>query len=437
MKLSSDKRILVAGAGAIGSFYGGLMAQAGYNIELMARGKHLKAMQETGLLKFNSWNHGQIEIPVNAVENPTGKYDIIFLCVKSQDTATTCQLLLNSLSADGCIVSFQNGVENPDIVANIFGEERTIAASLFIGTAIEPVGTVFHSAQGALSFGAWSDQSKKFEIALKAIFDKSNISADISPDVHHTLWSKLVWNVAYNPLSALLESTCGPMIKSDTIRPLIENMVLEVVAAAKMHGVTITEKEWKEKIAHRDSLNKYKTSMLQDIERHRNPEVDGILGPVIRTHEANGLKAPYCETIYRSLEFKYGAHFLYCPRLTVDMIVRNGDELLLIERKNEPYGWALPGGFVDYGEKVEDAARRELLEETGINADCISMLGVYSDPSRDKRGHTVSVVYSTESDQKPTAGDDAKNAVFYKINALPDDIVFDHRIIINDYLLNS
>lgn len=405
----------------------------------MVRGKHLAAIRKNGVLKFNSWKHGQIDIPVNPVEKPTGKYNIIFLCVKSQDTADTCKQLLDSLNEDGCIFSFQNGVENPDVVASFFGEERTLAASLFIGTAIEPAGTVYHSAQGSLSFGAWSNEAKKFEPMIKAIFDNSEIEADIADDVRHTLWLKLVWNVAYNPpLSALLESTCGPMIKSSAINPLIVNMVLEVVAAAKMHGVTLTEAEWKDKIAHRDSLEKYKTSMLQDIERLRNPEVDGILGPIIRTHEANGLKAPYCETIYRTLEFKYGGHFIYCPpRLTVDMIVSNGDEILLIERKNEPHGWALPGGFVDYGEMVEDAAKRELLEETGINVSDISMVGVYSDPKRDKRGHTVSVVYSTHSDQKPMAGDDAKKAVFFNIHNLPNDIVFDHRKIINDHLMNS
>jgi len=177
--------------------------------------------------------------------------------------------------------------------------------------------------------------------------------------------------------------------------------------------------------------------MLQDIERHRNPEVDGILGPVIRTHEANGQKAPYCDTILRSLEFKYGGSFIYCPRLTVDMVVKKDDCILLIERKNEPHGWALPGGFVDYGEFVEDAAKRELLEETGIEAGEIHLLGVYSDPARDKRGHTASVVYYTTAKRDPIAGDDAKNAKFFTIRGLPDDIVFDHKKIINDYLIKS
>lgn len=432
-KLSSDKRILIAGSGAIGSFYGGLMTRAGYNVELYARGPHLNAMQSTGKLFIDSHKHGELEIDVNAVAKPEGIYDIIFICVKSQGTAEMAAKLKDNLSPDGCIVSFQNGVENPDILASVFGEERVIGASLFIGLAINTPGKATHSGLGNCIFGAWCKDSEKYIPILQEIFDKSEITASSSDDIRYVLWYKLVWNVGFNPLSALLGSTCGPMAESEIISPLMENMVKEVVAAAKMHGVTITEEEWRKKLKVYDY--NFKTSMLQDIEHLRSPEIDGILGPVIRTHEKNGLKAPYCETVYRTLEFKYGRHFIYTPRLTVDMIVRKGDEILLIERLNEPHGWAIPGGFVDYGETVEHAAVRELSEETGIEADEIHMLGVYSDPQRDKRGHNVSVVYYTDTDQDAKAADDAKNAVFFKVNDLPDNIVFDHKKIINEYLL--
>lgn len=431
--MSSDKRILIAGSGAIGSFYGGLMAKAGYNVDFYARGAHLAAMQETGKLIIDSHKLGEMVLGVNAVAKPEGVYDIIFLCVKSQGTAEMAAELKDSLASDGCIVSFQNGVENPDILANIFGEERVIGASLFVGLSITAPGKVTHAGSGNCIYGEWCKASKKFIPALQEIFDKSGIDAEASDNIRHVLWGKLVWNAAFNPLSALLTSTCGPMVESDVINPLMVNIVKEVVAAAAMHGVTITEEEWRKKLTvyHYD----FKTSMLQDVEHLRTPEIDGILGPVIRTHEANGKTAPYCDTIYRTLEFKYGRRFIYCPKLTVDAIVRRGDEILLIERKNEPHGWALPGGFVDYGETVEHAASRELLEETGIRASDMKMLGVYSDPERDKRGHTVSVVYYTDTDQTPKAGDDAKNAAFFKIDELPADIVFDHRKIINDYLI--
>lgn len=430
----SNRRILIAGAGAIGSFYGGLMSKAGFDVELMARGRHLAAMQETGVLRIKSWKYGEPVIPVRAVAGAEGKYGLIILCVKSQDTDDVCKQLKDNLADDGCIISFQNGVENPEVLAKHFGADRTIGASLFVGLWIEPAGTVNHTSTGECIFGAWNESAKRFEQPIKEIFDKSEIVSTISPDIKHTLWSKLVWNVAYNPLSALLESTCGRMMKNPLIFELIEKMVKETVAAAKLEGVTITEKEWREKIQYRDQLNNYKTSMLQDIERLKNPEIDGILGPVIRTLEKHGLSAPYCETVFRSVQFKYGGHYLYTPKLTADVIVRNGDSILLIERMNEPFGWAIPGGFVDYGEKVEDAAMRELFEETGIKADTIDLLGIYSDPKRDKRGHTATAVYYTESAQQPKAGDDAKNAVFFPLDKLPDEIAFDHRMIISDYM---
>jgi len=435
MRLSLNKRILIAGSGAIGSFYGGLMVKAGYDVELYARGAHLAAMQSAGKLLVDSADLGYLEIPVKAVAKPKGIYDIIFLCVKSQGTAEMAAELKPNLAEDGCIVSFQNGVENPDILASIFGEERVIGASLFIGLSIKTPGKVTDAGSGHCIYGHWCEASKKFLPYLKDIFEKSGINAKASEDIRHILWSKLIWNVGFNPLSALLTSTCGPMVESDIIKPLMVEMMKEVVAAAEMHGVIIPEDEWRKKLTvyHYD----FKTSMLQDVEHLRTPEIDGILGPVIRTHESNGKKAPYCETIYRTLEFKYGKHFIYCPKLTVDAVVRRGDEILLIERKNEPHGWALPGGFVDYGETVELAAERELFEETGIKASGMTMLGVYSDPERDKRGHTVSVVYHTDTDQSPKAGDDAKNAVFFKINDLPDNIVFDHQTIIKDYLVKS
>jgi 2-dehydropantoate 2-reductase len=436
-KSYSDKKILIAGAGAVGSFYGGLMAHAGYDVTLLARGKHLQAMQESGELKYNSVKHGKLSVNINATDKTEEIFDIIFLCAKSHDTAKTCADLKNNLKADGCIVSFQNGVENPEIIAQIFGDSRTVAASLYIGSAIEPAGTVYHTALGNCIFGSWSEDPEKFIPMLQEIFDNSKIEAVSSENIREVLWNKLIWNIAYNPLSALTGSTCGPMIKSEVLYPLMEGMVLEVVKAAETKGVIISEEKWKKTIAHKDSLERYKTSMLQDVEKLRSPELDGILGAVIRALESVGEKAPYCEAVYRTLQFMYGKRFIYCPRLTTDMIVRKDDSILLIERKNEPHGWALPGGFVDYGETVEHGAVRELSEETGIEAGEINLLGVYSDPERDARGHTVSVVYYTDTEQSPVAGDDAKNAVFFKIEDLPDNIVFDHKKIINDYLIKT
>lgn len=125
---------------------------------------------------------------------------------------------------------------------------------------------------------------------------------------------------------------------------------------------------------------------------------------------------------------------LRTPLLTVDLIIRSGDarSLVLIDRANPPHGWALPGGFVDPGETVAAAARREAAEETGLEVELLALLGAYSDPARDPRGHTVSLVYVADAEGEPEGRDDAREARVFSLASLPE-LAFDHRRILDDY----
>lgn len=128
------------------------------------------------------------------------------------------------------------------------------------------------------------------------------------------------------------------------------------------------------------------------------------------------------------------------PTPTVDIIIEikndneNAKKIVLIKRKNPPYGWAIPGGFVDYGETLETAAVREALEETTLNVTLKRQFHTYSDPSRDPRSHTISTVFIAEATGTPEAADDAKEAEIFTLKEIPEEMAFDHGSIIKDYI---
>ena len=121
------------------------------------------------------------------------------------------------------------------------------------------------------------------------------------------------------------------------------------------------------------------------------------------------------------------------PLPAVDIIIEMDGGIILIERRNEPLGWALPGGFVDYGEALESAAVREAREETSLEISNLKLLGCYSDPARDERMHTISTVFIATGRGIPRAADDALNLAIFRLDSLPKRLCFDHASILADY----
>ncbi len=138
--------------------------------------------------------------------------------------------------------------------------------------------------------------------------------------------------------------------------------------------------------------------------------------------------------------------YLACPRCgaqvksyrnpvpTVDIIIEIDGGIVLIERKHEPLGWALPGGFVDYGETLEAAAIREAKEETSLDVHNLRLLGCYSDPRRDPRLHTITTAFAATASGTPKAADDAANLAIFPLTSLPESLCFDHGKILTDYV---
>ncbi|HEY2732538.1 MAG TPA: NUDIX hydrolase [Polyangiales bacterium] len=124
---------------------------------------------------------------------------------------------------------------------------------------------------------------------------------------------------------------------------------------------------------------------------------------------------------------------LVAADILIELTDRPGRPIVLIERKHPPLGWALPGGFIDVGERAEVAAVREAKEETSLTVTLSALLGVYSDPKRDPRGHSLSTVWVAAASGEPKAGDDAANVRVYALDALPSELAFDHAQILADY----
>ncbi len=117
----------------------------------------------------------------------------------------------------------------------------------------------------------------------------------------------------------------------------------------------------------------------------------------------------------------------------IELIDQPGRPIVLIERKNPPFGWAIPGGFVDVGETVEAAAIREAREEVSLDVELVVLLGIYSHPQRDPRGHTITAVYVARAYGTPRAADDAKHVEIFTLDAIPADLAFDHAQVLRDY----
>jgi ADP-ribose pyrophosphatase YjhB (NUDIX family) len=154
-------------------------------------------------------------------------------------------------------------------------------------------------------------------------------------------------------------------------------------------------------------------------------------GPFLSCHR-------HCGGSIHPSRSKYSMTELRTPYLTVDLIIEMGGGIVLIERKNPPPGWALPGGFVDYGESLETAAIREAHEETSLNVELVRQFHAYSDPARDTRQHNVTVVFIARALSGELQGrDDARRAAIFPREALPTPLAFDHGQILNDYFEES
>ncbi len=287
-------RIGIAGAGAVGCHYGSLLQQAGNHVCLLARGAHLNAMRDTGLTHI-SGDELQI-LKVSADDHPSilKGCSIVILTCKMMDIGIILKSMKPYVSEDALLVTLQNGVEAPEMVAAGFTEHALAAGTAFIGARIEKPGVVIHSAAGGIRVGLWQHEKKGEELLRLLIqaFAQAGIPIREEADVRLMLWRKLLWNCGFNAITAMTRCFAKDVVANKETLTIVRQAMEETAAVARAEGIEIGEEDIRKHIRVTLEMGPVKTSMWQDIDRGKQTEVDYINGFVVRKAEALGMGAP-------------------------------------------------------------------------------------------------------------------------------------------------
>jgi len=309
-------RVLVAGAGALGSVFGGFLCRAGYEVTILGRAPHVEAIARDGLHIDGIWGEHHIR-GLHCATDPealAGPFDAILIAVKSFDTAAIAARVEPLLAETGVAISLQNGLGNVEALEACMGAPRVIGARIIFGTILTSPGaarvTVYAD---PVLVGAWQpDLHPARDAAARywaAAFAGSGIPSQYTHQLQAALWAKVFYNAALNPLGALLGVHYGALAEDAETRAVMDEVIGEAFGVARAEGV---ELPWQEAAAYRavfyDRLVPitfdHRSSMLQDLERGRRTEIEAINGAVWRRGERHSILTPYNETLTRLVRYR-------------------------------------------------------------------------------------------------------------------------------------
>lgn len=295
-------RIAVMGAGAVGGYFGARLAAAGQDVAFIARGKHLEAMRKEGLKVKSIHGNFQVESLFTSDPAEIGRVDLILFCVKSYDTEVVAAKLAPLMGEKTIILSLQNGVDNPDKIAVLWGKDRALAGVVYIGAQVSVPGTVEHAAGGKIVMGRVDGGVSEDAEAIQRLFSDAQVPCAISTEVRKIMWTKLVWNAPFCALSCLARATVKEIMESDSLRGLALECMEEVIGAAKFQGIGLGPSVVEEAMNLSRAIGDFKPSMLQDLEAGKPLEYEALNG-IIVSLSREGKKAPVNETFYAVLKF--------------------------------------------------------------------------------------------------------------------------------------
>jgi len=279
-------KIAVMGAGAVGSYYGAILARAGHDVVLVGRPAHVEAVRRQGLLLETKSFHGHV--PARAGEHPgeVAGAKLVLFCVKSTDTEDAGRQIAPHLDADAVVLSLQNGVDNAERLQALL-PQPVVPAVVYVAVEMAGAGHVRHHGRGELGLGP-SPRSEEAAGVLSA----AGIPATVSGNAVGELWAKLILNCAYNALSAATQLPYGRLVEGEGVLDAMRDVVDECLAVAAASGVAVPGDTWEAVMRISRSMPTQLSSTAQDLARGKPSEIDHLNGYIVRRGGELGVPTP-------------------------------------------------------------------------------------------------------------------------------------------------
>jgi 2-dehydropantoate 2-reductase len=297
-------RIAIIGAGGVGGYFGGRLATAGEDVVFLARGAHLAALRESGLQVKSA--HGDLALPVKATDDPAvaGPADVVMIATKLWSTDEAVATARALMGTEGCVVSFQNGIEAEDKLVAAFGAQRVLGGVANIAAVIESPGVIRHTGTMAvLQFGELDGSRSARVQALLEACQRAGIDAKVPDDILKAIWEKFVFLASLSGMTALTRLPLGPIREDPDTRALFRQLAAEVVAVGAARGVALDDSTTEMVMKRLDALpREMHASMLGDLKRGLRLELPWLSGAVAREGERLGVATPAHRFVYVALK---------------------------------------------------------------------------------------------------------------------------------------
>ncbi|WP_298212380.1 ketopantoate reductase family protein [Acidovorax sp.] len=281
-------RIAVMGAGAVGCYFGALLARAGHVVTLIGRPAHVQAIRQRGLRLQTAVLDVQVPMEASTEASAAAGADVVLFCVKSTDSEDAAQQIRPHLAPGALVLTLQNGVDNDERVRAVLDSSTPVAAAVvYVATAMPGPGHVQHHGRGELVI---APSPRSDEVVRQ--FAAAGIATQISDNVHGALWAKLVLNCAYNALSALSQQPYGALVQAPGVTDVIADTVAECLAVAQADGVVIPGDVEAAVRGIAATMPGQYSSTAQDLARGKPSEIDHLNGYVVKRGAALGVPTP-------------------------------------------------------------------------------------------------------------------------------------------------